>query len=97
MFAIALYNNQAESEDELNFNKDDILEVIEFDFEGLEGWWFCKLNNKTGLAAGNRLKVLNIKQHQNGYQQRDSNISTTSTISRIVSLKKIYYYFVQRI
>lgn len=62
MFAIALYNNQAETEDELNFNKDDLLEVIEFDYEGLEGWWLCKLNNKTGLAAGNRLKIINIKQ-----------------------------------
>ena len=84
MFAIALYDNQAESEDELNFKKDDILEVIEFDYEGLEGWWFCKLNNKKGLAAGNRLKILNIKQHQ-----RESNISTTSTISKIVS-----FYFI---
>jgi hypothetical protein len=94
MFAIALYDNEAESEDELNFKKDDILEIIEFDFEGLEGWWFCKLNNKTGLAAGNRLKILNVKQQQiynNRNTLRDSNASTISNIS---TNSKLVSYFI---
>lgn len=59
-FAIALYANEAESEDELTFKKNDILQLLQLDYLGMEGWWLCKLlkTNKTGLAAGNRLKVV---------------------------------------
>ena len=91
MFAIALYDNEAESEDELNFKKDDILEVIELDFEGLEGWWYCKLNNKTGLAAGNRLKILKIKQQPQQQQQLITN--NEITISNNNNSKNVSVYF----
>jgi hypothetical protein len=74
MYAIALYNNTAESDDELNFKKNDVLEVLELDYDGLEGWWLCKLSGTVGLAAGNRLKILNLKQNIN----RNSNSSTAS-------------------
>jgi hypothetical protein len=94
MFAIALYDNEAESEDELNFKKDDILEIIEFDFEGLEGWWFCKLNNKTGLAAGNRLKILNVKQQQSYNNRNTLRDSNASTISNISTNSKLVSYFI---
>jgi len=61
VFAIALYDNEAESDDELTFKKNDLLQVLECDYMGMEGWWLCKLikANKMGLAAGNRLKVTN--------------------------------------
>ncbi len=74
MYAIALYNNTAETDDELNFKKNDVLEVLELDYDGLEGWWLCRLNNSMGLAAGNRLKILNLKQNNN----RNSSSSTSS-------------------
>jgi hypothetical protein len=63
-FAIALYANEAESEDELTFKKNDILQILHLDYSGMEGWWLCKLlkSNKTGLAAGNRLKVVEDKK-----------------------------------
>ena len=59
-FAIALYENEAESEDELNFKKNDLLQIMNIDYMGMEGWWLCKLikNSKIGLAAGNRLKLI---------------------------------------
>lgn len=59
-FAIALYENEAESDDELTFKKNDLFQVIQFDYLGMEGWWLCKMlkSNKTGLAAGNRLKIV---------------------------------------
>ena len=60
-FAIALYENDAESEDELNFKKNDLLQILQYDYLGMEGWWLCKLvkTNLIGLAAGNRLKIVN--------------------------------------
>lgn len=58
-FAIAIYDNEAESEEELTFKKNDLLQVNQLDFMGMEGWWLCKhlKLNKTGLAPGNRLKI----------------------------------------
>ena len=59
-FAIALYDNEAESEDELNFKKNDLFQILQLDYEGMEGWWLCKSikSNLVGLAAGNRLKLV---------------------------------------
>ncbi|CAF0954999.1 unnamed protein product [Brachionus calyciflorus] len=60
-YAIALYDNDAESDEELNFRKNDVLQVKQIDFMGMQGWWLCKLvkDNRTGLAPGNRLKITN--------------------------------------
>jgi hypothetical protein len=59
-FAFALYENEAESEDELTFKKNDLFQVLQYDYMGMEGWWLCKLltTNQTGLAAGNRLRKI---------------------------------------
>jgi len=59
-FAVALYENEAESEDELTFRKNDVLHVLQLDYLGMEGWWLCSLarTGKTGLAAGNRLRLV---------------------------------------
>lgn len=96
LFAIALYDNEAETEDELNFKKNDLLQVIEYDYMGMEGWWLCKLlkANKIGLAAGNRLKITNDSKLVSNYinlnknlliGQKDLIISNSSSSCSIIS------------
>lgn len=82
IFAIALYDNDAESEDELTFKKNDLIQVFEYDYMGMEGWWLCKLvkTNKMGLAAGNRLKVTNDEKL----------ISRLSNIGKLSSNKIVF-------
>lgn len=59
-FALAIYANEAESDDELTFKKNDILQIIQLNYLGMDGWWLCKIlkTKQTGLAAGNRLKII---------------------------------------
>ncbi|XP_046807152.1 breast cancer anti-estrogen resistance protein 1 isoform X2 [Lucilia cuprina] len=59
LYAKALYDNIADSPDELAFRKGDILAVIEQDTDGLVGWWLCTLRGRQGLCPGNRLRILN--------------------------------------
>ncbi|KAH8415713.1 hypothetical protein KR222_010694 [Zaprionus bogoriensis] len=59
LYAKALYDNYADTPDELAFKKGDILTVIEQNTEGIEGWWLCSLHNRQGLCPGNRLRPLN--------------------------------------
>ncbi|XP_017127319.1 breast cancer anti-estrogen resistance protein 1 isoform X3 [Drosophila elegans] len=59
LYAKAIYDNYADTPDELAFKKGDILTVIEQDTEGIQGWWLCSLRNRQGLCPGNRLRVLN--------------------------------------
>jgi enhancer of filamentation 1 len=56
--AKALYENIAESVDELAFRKGEILDVIEQNTDGMEGWWLCSLRGRIGLCPGNRLKII---------------------------------------
>ena len=56
--AKALFDNIAETPDELAFRRGDVLTVVEQDASGLEGWWLCSLRGKHGIAPGNRLKIL---------------------------------------
>ena len=56
--AKALYNNIAETQEELSFAQGDILTVVEKDVGGITGWWLCTLKDRTGIAPGNRLKLL---------------------------------------
>lgn len=41
-----MYDNIAETPDELAFRKDDILTVLEQNTAGLEGWWLCSLRGR---------------------------------------------------
>ncbi|KAH8274940.1 hypothetical protein KR018_001778 [Drosophila ironensis] len=59
LYAKAIYDNYADTQDELSFKKGDILTVIEQDTEGIQGWWLCSLRNRQGLCPGNRLRILN--------------------------------------
>ncbi|XP_031348074.1 enhancer of filamentation 1-like [Photinus pyralis] len=44
--ARALYDNIAESPDELAFRKGDILVVLEQNTGNIEGWWLCSLRGR---------------------------------------------------
>lgn len=70
VLAKALYDNVAESPDELSFRKGDIMTVLERDTQGLDGWWLCSLHGRQGIVPGNRLKILvgmyDSKQQQQG-------------------------------
>ncbi|XP_065294296.1 breast cancer anti-estrogen resistance protein 1 isoform X2 [Dermacentor albipictus] len=56
--ARALYDNIAESPEELAFRKNDVLTVLEQNPGDLEGWWLCALRGRQGLAPGNRLRLM---------------------------------------
>ncbi|CRL00127.1 CLUMA_CG013407, isoform A [Clunio marinus] len=59
--AKALYDNIAETVDELAFRKGEILDVIEQNTDGLDGWWLCSLRGRKGICPGNRLKVIDYE------------------------------------
>lgn len=46
MYAKAIYDNIAESPDELAFKRGDLLMVVEQDTDGLKGWWLCTLRGR---------------------------------------------------
>ncbi|XP_029437272.1 embryonal Fyn-associated substrate-like, partial [Rhinatrema bivittatum] len=52
--AKALYDNAAETAEELSFRKGDIMMVVERDTAGLRGWWLCSLHGRQGIVPGNR-------------------------------------------
>ncbi|XP_067244137.1 cas scaffolding protein family member 4 [Chanodichthys erythropterus] len=58
LFARALFDNTAETEDELAFRKGDIIIVLERNVVGSIGWWKCSLHGRQGLAPANRLAPL---------------------------------------
>ncbi|XP_062541643.1 breast cancer anti-estrogen resistance protein 1 isoform X2 [Armigeres subalbatus] len=64
ILAKAIYENIAESTDELAFRKGDILTVIETDTNDCTGWWLCQLRGRQGICPGNRLKI--IQPHDSG-------------------------------
>ncbi|XP_028854744.1 cas scaffolding protein family member 4 [Denticeps clupeoides] len=58
ILAKALYDNTAESPDELAFRKGDIITVLHQNVAGSIGWWKCSLHGREGVAPANRLCVL---------------------------------------
>ncbi|XP_078067054.1 breast cancer anti-estrogen resistance protein 1 isoform X4 [Mustelus asterias] len=75
VLAKALYDNVAESPDELTFRKGDIMTVLERNTGGLDGWWLCSLHGRQGIVPGNRLKIL-----VGMYEKKQSNSSQTQQI-----------------
>lgn len=45
-YATAVYENIADSPEELAFRRGDILEVLERDTNGMVGWWLCMLRGR---------------------------------------------------
>lgn len=67
--AQALYDNAAESPEELSFRRGDVMLVLEQDPPALNGWWRCSLGGKQGIAPGNRLRLLpETESQENEYQ-----------------------------
>ena len=66
--AVALFSNQSEHSNELDFKKGEVLRVIEKDVDGLIGWWLCIHGNKTGIAPGNRLCPLQTRDQVGGWR-----------------------------
>ncbi|XP_008426220.1 embryonal Fyn-associated substrate [Poecilia reticulata] len=58
VLAKALYDNTAESPEELAFRKGDILMVLDQEKTGGPGWWQCSLHGKQGIVPANRLRIL---------------------------------------
>lgn len=58
--AKAIYDNIAESVDELAFRRGEVLDVVEQNADGLDGWWLCSLRGRVGLCPGNRLRVIDF-------------------------------------
>ncbi|XP_062305347.1 embryonal Fyn-associated substrate [Osmerus eperlanus] len=58
VLAKALFDNAAESPEELAFRKGDILMVLDQDQSGGPGWWLCSLHGRQGIAPANRLRLL---------------------------------------
>lgn len=79
--AIALYNNQVDDEDELEFRKGDILNVLIENPNGLNGWWLCEHHGKCGLCPGNRLKLLPNNITQSIEPIRTSSCLSTTSVS----------------
>ncbi|XP_052008470.1 breast cancer anti-estrogen resistance protein 1 isoform X2 [Xyrauchen texanus] len=75
VLAKALYDNVAESPDELSFRKGDIMTVLERDTQGLDGWWLCSLHGRQGIVPGNRLKIL-VGMYDKQQQQQLQHLST---------------------
>ena len=44
--ALAVFDNLAETPDELAFRRGDTLTVLEQNTGGLEGWWLCSLRGR---------------------------------------------------
>jgi len=87
--AIALYNNNVDDDDELEFRKGDILTVLIENPNGFDGWWLCKHKDRCGLCPGNRLKLIQSTESSptKMNQYIDPRLSTAS-----VSLNRIRIY-----
>ncbi|RVE71454.1 hypothetical protein OJAV_G00051950 [Oryzias javanicus] len=91
VLAKALYDNVAESPDELSFRKGDIMTVLERDTQGLDGWWLCSLHGRQGIVPGNRLKIL-VGMYDSKQQQpaSPSTPDPTSQVLRPLPTKSAY-------
>jgi hypothetical protein len=94
--AIALYNNNVDDEDELEFRKGDLLTVLIENPHGFDGWWLCKYKDKCGLCPGNRLKLIQNTESSpmklnNFINYRLSTASVNLNIIKIkIHISKIY-------
>ncbi|XP_045048113.1 embryonal Fyn-associated substrate isoform X2 [Desmodus rotundus] len=59
LLARALYDNTAESPQELSFRRGDVLRVLQREGAGgLDGWCLCSLHGQQGIVPANRVKLL---------------------------------------
>uniref|UniRef100_A0A673J186 Breast cancer anti-estrogen resistance protein 1 n=1 Tax=Sinocyclocheilus rhinocerous TaxID=307959 RepID=A0A673J186_9TELE len=91
VLAKALYDNVAESPDEMSFRKGDIMTVLEWDTQGLEGWWLCSLHGRQGIVPGNRLKILVGMYDKHQQQQLQQPMSQPSPTQSHLNLPQSAY------
>lgn len=60
--ARALYDNIAESPDELAFRKGDTLTVLEQNTGGIEGWWLCSLRGRQVRLLSKFFLILHLSR-----------------------------------
>jgi Variant SH3 domain len=63
MMAIALYDNEADADDELSFTRGQSLRVLSDECDGLDGWWKCStldrgMGCRIGLVPANRVRLV---------------------------------------
>ncbi|XP_040210408.1 embryonal Fyn-associated substrate isoform X2 [Rana temporaria] len=81
--AQALYDNAAESPEELSFRRGDVMLVLERDAQTLGGWWRCSLGGKQGIAPGNRLQLLPEENTQENEYQAPRLIGATAVTPKL--------------
>ncbi|XP_062843272.1 cas scaffolding protein family member 4 [Trichomycterus rosablanca] len=87
--AKALFDNTAESPDELAFHKGDVVTVLERTVEGSEGWWRCSFDGREGLAPANRLRLLS-KVETGRLALSNQNIYETPKVQQTLESGQIY-------
>ncbi|CAJ0949586.1 unnamed protein product [Ranitomeya imitator] len=80
--AQALYDNAAESPEELSFRRGDVMLVLDQDPPTLNGWWRCSLKGKQGIAPGNRLRLLPVTESQENEYQAPRLLGATVVMSK---------------
>ncbi|CAF0755699.1 unnamed protein product [Didymodactylos carnosus] len=89
--ALALYNNERDEEDELEFRKGEILNVLIENPNGLAGWMLCEKNGQCGICPGNRLRLLsNITTTMNNDKNKMDIIVEKSLSSSLSSSSQVY-------
>jgi hypothetical protein len=89
--AVALYNNDVDDEEELEFRKGDILTVLIENPNGFDGWWLCKHKDKCGLCPENRLKLIqntsSSPMKSNDFVDAYSRLSTISVSLYVIKIQ----------
>ena len=96
MYAKALYDNIADTPDELNFNAGDVLEIIAKDYDDNEGWWKCSLGTLEGLVPANFLEELDEDYEAGKIQFQRVNCSFLVFKSLIIMVIFIIQFIIYR-
>ncbi|XP_074644670.1 breast cancer anti-estrogen resistance protein 1-like isoform X2 [Tubulanus polymorphus] len=93
--AKALYDNVAETPEELEFRRGEVLTVVQRDYNGIDGWWLCSLRGRQGLVPGNRLKMISGMYDAGSEGHRNSLDSATRNINNeVLTPQKVGNVFV---
>ena len=76
VLAKALYDNAADSVDEVSFRRGDVVTVLESEHAGLSGWALVSHRGRTGIAPSNRLRVLTASALQDGSTSASSTVQS---------------------
>ncbi|XP_056666048.1 embryonal Fyn-associated substrate isoform X2 [Monodelphis domestica] len=92
--ARALYDNTAESPEELSFRRGDVLRVLQGEGAGgLPGWCLCSLHGQQGIVPANRVKLLPTGPNPecNLYQVPPTHQSTSDPVPGLGNVEQEVY------